>query len=88
MVRMICRNKVKDFLVWKSVFEENLPAARDAGLELETLWRGLDDGDEVFFNFKVPDLDGARAFIADPAAADAGERSGVIDGNWWLVKDD
>jgi hypothetical protein len=40
----------------------------------------------VFFILKVEDLEGARGFIADPASVEVGQRSGVIDGDWWIVE--
>ena len=86
MKRMICRNKVRDYDVWRPVFDENLPAAREAGLILENLWRSIDDPDEVFFIFTVADLARAQGFVSDPASAEAGERSGVIDGACWIVE--
>ena len=86
MKRMICRNVVKDFDAWKAIFDENLEAAQAAGLNLENLWRSIDDPNEVFFIFTVEDVDAAKAFTSDPAAAEAGERSGVIDGNCWMVE--
>lgn len=86
MKRMIVRNRVKDFATWKSVFDENLGAARKAGLALENLWRAIDDPNDVFFIFTVDDLAAAKAFLSAPAAAESGKRSGVIDGDCWIVE--
>ncbi len=86
MKRMIVRNRVKDFDAWKSVFDENLGAAQEAGLGLENLWRSLDDPNDVFFIFTVSDLEAAKGFLAAPSSAEAGERAGVIDGEVWIVE--
>jgi len=86
MKRMLCTNKVKDYDLWKPIFDENSAAAQQAGLELENLWRDMEDSNQVFFILKVHDVDAARKFISDPAAAEAGQRSGVIDGECWFVE--
>ncbi len=77
---MLCRNRVADFEKWKSVFDSSTPALRDAGLRLMNLWRDVEEPNNVFFLFEVEDTDKARAFITDPAAAEAGKTSGVLDG--------
>ena len=86
MKRMIVRNRVRDFDVWKSVFDENLGAALEAGLTLENLWRSIDVPNDVFFIFTVNDLAKAHAFLSAPSSAEAGERSGVINGEFWIVE--
>ena len=86
MTRMIVRNKVKDFAVWKPVFDEQLSAAGESGLTLENLWQNIDDPNEVFFIFVVESVERVYEFFNDPASAEAGERSGVIDGEFWLVE--
>src|SRR5262245_39237656 len=47
MIRMICRNKLADFTKWKSVFDSHAGAHRKAGLSLESLWRGIENPNEV-----------------------------------------
>ncbi len=86
MKRMLVRNKVKDFDVWKTIFDEQLAAAGEHGLKLENLWRVVDDPNNVFFIFTIDDLDRAHAFLNAPSSAEAGERSGVIDGEFWIVE--
>jgi hypothetical protein len=86
MVVMLCRNRVEDFEKWKAVFDSHLSAQHDAGIRLEKMWRELDDPDNVFFLFEVTDIDKARAFIGAPEAAEAGEMSGVIDGEIYFLE--
>lgn len=86
MIRMIVRNQVEDFARWKSVFDSQSEAARQAGLSLEQLWRGVEDATEVFFIFGVADINKAKAFISAPEAAETGRRAGVLDGNYWFVE--
>lgn len=80
MIVMLCQNRVKDFAKWKAIFDSHLEAQGDAGLRLQTMWRELDDPDNVFFIFEVTDIEKAKAFVEAPEAAEAGEISGVIDG--------
>jgi hypothetical protein len=80
MVLMFCRNRVADFAKWKAVFDEHLQGQEEAGLRLRNLWRSIDEPNNVFFIFEVTDIDKARAFISTPKAAEAGQVSGVLDG--------
>lgn len=80
MMWMLCRNRVADFAKWKAVFDSHTQAHRAAGLELRNLWCDVEDRNNVFFVFEIASLDRARAFINDPASAEAGRVSGVLDG--------
>lgn len=86
MIVMLCRNRVADFAKWKSVFDSHAGAHRAAGLTLRNLWRDTDDPSQVFFLFEVASLERARAFIGDPAAAEAGRISGVRDGEYHFLE--
>ena len=86
MVMMLCRNRVADFTKWKDVFDSHAPAHRDSGLRLMHLWREVEEPDSVFFLFEVTDIDKARAFIGNPAAGEAGEASGVLDGEYHFLE--
>jgi hypothetical protein len=80
MYQMLCRNRVEDYSKWKKIFDSHASAHRAAGLELKDLWRDVTDPNNVFFLFTVGGIERARAFIADPAAAEAGRAAGVLDG--------
>jgi hypothetical protein len=86
MLVMLCRNRVADFAQWKAVFASHAPAHRDAGLRLMNLWRGVAEPNNVFFLFEVTSLDKAQAFISNPAAAEAGKASGVLDGEYHFLE--
>jgi hypothetical protein len=85
MLVMLCRNRVADFDAWRAVFDSHEAAHRAAGLRLTNLWRDVEDPGTVFFTFDVADLERARAFVGDPAAAEAGRASGVLDGELFFV---
>jgi hypothetical protein len=86
MTNLLCRNRVRDFSQWKAVFASHAQAHRDAGLQLRSLWRDVEDPNNVFFLFEVTDADLARAFISNPAAAEAGAASGVLDGEYHFIE--
>lgn len=86
MERMLVRNRVKDYALWKTVFDEGYPRAVAAGLELEHLWRCTDDPGQVFFVLTVADRGRADLFLAAPESAESGERAGVIDGEFWYLE--
>ena len=86
MTSLLCRNRVSDFSKWKSGFTSHAQAHRDAGLQLRCFWRAVGDPDNVFFLFEVTDAALARAFISNPAAAQAAKASGVIDGEYHFLE--
>lgn len=85
-MELLVRNRTKDYAVWRRVFDAQAGAGQAAGLTLRSLWRSADDPDEAFFVLAVEDRARAEAFMADPAAAEAGRESGVIDGDYWFVE--
>ena len=87
MTYMLCRNRVADFSRWKAVFASHQAAHLNAGLRLVQIWRAVEKPNNVFFLFEVASVDQAREFIGNPEAAQAGEASGVIDGEYHFVGD-
>jgi hypothetical protein len=78
MIYMLCRNRVADFSRWKAVFASHETAHRNAGLRLVQIWRAVADPNNVFFMFEVASIAKAR---------EAGQASGVIDGEYHFVED-
>jgi len=85
-LHLLCRNRVQDFDRWKSVFDSHAEAHRAAGLLLVHLWRDESNANDVFFLFEIADVEKAKAFIADPKAANAGRASGVIEGEYRFLR--
>lgn len=86
MYELLCRNRVEDYERWKKVFDSHAAAHPEASLELTDLWRDVEDPNNVFFLFRVSDVDAARAFLEDPAQAEVGAAAGVIDGEYHFVE--
>jgi len=87
MTYMLCRNSVGDYSRWKAVFASHAAAHKKAGLHLVHIWRGVENPNNVFFLFEVAGMEKAKAFISNPEAAEAGESSGVLDGEYHFVED-
>ena len=85
MTYLLCRNRVSDFSKWKAVFASHAQAHRDAGLQLQSLWRAVEDPNNVFFLFEVTKASLARAFISNPAASGAAAASGVLEGEYHFL---
>lgn len=85
-MQLMCRNRVRDFATWQTVFESHADAHRAAGLHLQGVWVNADDPGEVFFIFDVDDRSDALAFMETPDAAAGAEQAGVIDGDYWFVR--
>jgi len=87
MTYMLCRNRVKDFAEWKTVFDSHTDAHLDAGLRLVNMWHSVEDSNNIFFLFEVASMDRTMEFVNSPESAKAGEESGVIDGEFHFIKD-
>lgn len=87
MPYMLVRNTVSDFDTWKAVFDEQGPAAAEAGFDLIHLWRSMDDPHEVFFLLRFDEVKRARAYLEAPHQPGVGERAGVTDGEIWYLQD-
>ena len=84
-MQLLVRNRVADFATWLEVFLADAEPATAYGLKVTRLWRSADDPNNVFFLMDVDDVDRANAFMARPESRAAGEKSGVIDGEFYFV---
>ena len=85
-MQLLVRNKVANFAVWREVFDADRARASEYGLKVARLWQSKDDPNEVFFLLDVADVDRANAFMARPESRESGEKSGVIDGEFYFLK--
>lgn len=88
MIYMLCRNRVVDYQTWKRIFDSHKETHLEAGLALVNLWQSLDDPNNVFFLFKVGNLEKAKAFISAPENGEIGKAAGVLDGEIHFVVGD
>jgi len=76
---MLCRQKVADFEKWKQVFDSHAAAQSESGLQVQHVWRNIDNSHEVFMLFQVTDLTKAKAFVTSPDVPRAQEESGALE---------
>lgn len=78
-MHLLVRHKVADFVRWREVFESHKNAHKEAGMELQHLWRNVEKPDEVVLLYEVEDAEKAREFVYSSEVPDAQNASGVID---------
>lgn len=72
------KHKVKDFAVWKALYDSHDTARRASGLHNYVIGRGMDDSMTVMVALKADDLEKAKAFAKDPNLKKAMEKGGVV----------
>ena len=83
---LYCRNLVEDSSRWKSFFDSHASAHRETGRRLVNDWRAVREPNNVFFHFEIDSIEAARRFIENPAAAEPGSESGVLDGEYYFLE--
>ena len=76
---MLYRNKVRDYDVWRRIFDSHKPLHLEVGLILTKIWRNVDDPNDVYFLFEVRDKEKADAFINAPGNEKIAEEAGVLE---------
>lgn len=71
-------HKVKDYDAWKTVFDGDLEARKQAGFAAQGVMRGLDDDKQVTVWVAVTDVDKAKAFFGDKALKDKMKTAGIV----------
>ena len=87
MVYVIVKHKSENYDNWKPVFDEHGTVRREHGAAGHTLYRSYDNPNEVDVVNWFNDAAGARAFIGDPATAEAMKRAGVIEAPTIVIAD-
>ena len=83
---LLVRNRVKDYGVWYTYFVSEKPAALEYGLTVEHLWSEENNPNNVFFLFAIESKEKALAFMDRPESVDVGEKSGVLDGEYYFLE--
>ena len=79
MALLIVRHKVKDFAVWKKIYDTDAGRRSEAGLATGRVTRSVDDPSEVVLLFEVSDIAKAKAMGASSGLKEAMQAAGVID---------
>jgi hypothetical protein len=74
-----------DVEAWRKVVESDKEAHLKAGLHFQQVWINSDDPNEIFFIFRVDDLEKAKAFLQKAGALDKEKQQrGEIPQLWFL----
>lgn len=75
---MLVRHEVRDFSVWRRIYDAHLSKRVEAGLSEKYIFRGTDDSGEIFILFEARDIARAKAFAGAPELRERMEEAGVI----------
>jgi heme-degrading monooxygenase HmoA len=78
MIVLIVQHTVRDYDAWKPAFDEHESVRRQHGSTGHTVYRGVDNPNEVTVLSLWPSRQQAEAFAADPSLKGAMERGGVV----------
>jgi hypothetical protein len=78
MITVIVQHQVKDFAVWRAVFEENLAQLWASGCTSANVLRAVDDANDVTVIVEWPELAQMQAFIKSQEGSTSSVRAGVI----------
>jgi len=84
-MQMLVRNRVKDFGIWYNVLMEDQTRGERYGVRLVKVWQAHNDPNNAFFLLDIDSIEQTEALMASPESAHAGERSGVIDGEFYYL---
>jgi hypothetical protein len=77
MILMV-QHKVRDFDVWKPLFDEHGVVRRKYGATGHEIFRAIEDPNDITIVNRFASVEQARAFAADPSLKEAMESGGVI----------
>ena len=77
MTTLVVRHHVRDYDVWKPVFDEHESVRREHGSTGHRLYRLADDPNDIVISLDFPTPEAAQAFGQDPSLPEAMERGGV-----------
>ena len=77
MTVLVVKHKVRDFGVWKSVFDEREPVRWWHGVRRHWLYRSAEDPDDVLVAIEFPSPEQARAYLRSGTARGDAARRGA-----------
>lgn len=79
MALLIVRHKVKDYAIWRKIYDGDVGRRSEAGLGKGRVTRSVDDPNEVVLIFEASDVAKAKALGDSQGLKDAMQGAGVID---------
>jgi hypothetical protein len=77
MVTLFVRHSVSDYATWRSAYDGFAPQQKAGGVLAETVFRNVDDPNDVTVTHEFASAEAARAFLASPELRSAMSRAGV-----------
>jgi hypothetical protein len=88
MAVIIVRQKVKDFVAWKSVYDQYNDARKDIGVKMAAIHRDPDDPNTVIVMHQFDNIDEVYNFSESEEGRAIMERSGIIgEPEVWIGED-
>ncbi len=75
----LIRHKVKDYDVWKPVYDEDAENRKAHGSKGARLFRNANDPTETIAIFEFDDLENAKTFSESPELRERMQRAGIAD---------
>jgi hypothetical protein len=69
---------VKDYALWRPLFNSDSTSRKESGMELIVVGRGLEQHNELVTYLKVTDLQKAKAYFANPRLKPLMEKAGIL----------
>ena len=78
MVTVIISHEVKDYSVWKTIFDADEVNRTKAGFKGTGLYRSVDNPNKITIIGEAPNLESIQNFMANPQLKETMEKGGVI----------
>ncbi len=75
---LIVTHEVKDYAIWKGLYDNDKPNRDKAGLVQHFLVRDAERPNVVTMVFEAPDANAARTFVTNPVLAEVMSKAGVM----------
>ena len=86
MTRLIVRHPVEDYARWRRGYDEHEDLRDEMGVQADTVFREVGDGNDLTVTHDFASADAARAFVGDPRLAAAMKEIGVSgEPEIWIV---
>jgi hypothetical protein len=76
---VLVKHKVKDFDIWKKIFDADAGNRQAAGSKGGVLLRAMDDPNMVYILFEMEDVEKAKGFFRSAQLKKTMEKAGVIE---------
>ena len=87
MVTLIVRHDVQDYSKWRQGYDENVGVRTNGGVRSDTVYRSVEDGNNLTVSHEFDSIEAARAFAgSDELKAAMGALGVVGHPDIWFVE--